>query len=148
MAEITPDDFESTEELWAEVIRIMKLKLSTEIELCNRVTMHYNIRQKMVDYFGEAPHFDEVCEKCVDIHMLFENMIKNIMELKYEQFGVEDFKDPFEQLVPTRAHCENDNEIFDALLAFEVVRPYAEQMFQLNRLVIEHKQEHEQNEDE
>lgn len=128
----------TVEEMFDQCINVIKTKLATEIKLCDRADLHVNIRNQMVGYFrDEDPGFEVVREKCIDVTFLYEKMISIVSKMTFNDFGREDFEDPFKDLIPLRTQCDNEAEIFDAALAMEVVRPYAEQLFRINRLVLD-----------
>lgn len=130
-----------TRENWAQARSVELTIMETKLSNMHRVDNYMTMRDLRESYFeGE-----ECTVAMVRGDIEFQaNILSEVMEkfkaLSFEDFGREDFEDPYQDLM---ADCGNEDEVgtwedvYRELLKWQCIRPFGERLLNLNRLVAE-----------
>lgn len=130
-----------TRENWEQARSVELTIMETKLSNMHRVDNYMTVRDLRESYFeGE-----ECTVAMVRGDIEFQaNILSEVMEkfksLSFEDFGKEDFEDPYQDLM---ADCGNGDEVvnwvdvYHELLKWQCIRPFGERLLNLNRLVAE-----------
>lgn len=128
-------------ENWEQARSVELTIMETKLSNMHRVDNYMTMRDLRESYFeGE-----ECTVGMVRGDIEFQaNILSEVMEkfkaLAFEDFGKEDFDDPYQDLM---ADCGNEDEVvtwddvYHELLKWQCIRPFGERLLNLNRLVAE-----------
>lgn len=130
-----------TRENWEQARSVELAIMETKLSNMHRVDNYMTMRDLRESYFE-----DEMCTVGMvrgDIEFQA-NILSEVMEkfkaLSFEDFGKEDFEDPYQDLM---ADCGNGDQVanwvdvYHELLKWQCIRPFGERLLNLNRLVAE-----------
>lgn len=111
--------------------------LKTKLLIADRADIVYDLRRVYKDFHEEFPPFHMLATMQKWIESLSEQMLEIVDGITWEQISAEEFEDPYEHLMPRFGDCQNDEDLFHAVLVFNYVRPFGERLLNAHRLVLE-----------
>lgn len=128
-------------ENWEQARSVELAIMETKLSNMHRVDSYMTMRDQRESYFeGEECTVAMVREDIEYQANILSEVMEKFKALSFEDFGKEDFKDPYQDLM---ADCGDKDEVADwvdmyhELLKWQCIRPFGERLLNLNRLVAE-----------
>ena len=130
-----------TRENWEQARSVELAIMETKLSNMHRVDNYMTMRDLRESYFEGEECMVYMVRADIEYQA---NILSEVMEkfkaLTFEDFGKEDFEDPYQDLM---ADCGNKDQVSDwedvyhELLKWQCIRPFGERLLNLNRLVAE-----------
>lgn len=118
-----------------EYRKIDLMKIDQQLEQDYRFDTYAGIKQNYMEFCGQEADIESVTDLIEEVAGIHEEIKKRIGSFKVEDFGVDGFKDPYEDLVPRPKKYQDWEEVFHDMIVFHAVRPWAEIAFNVNHLM-------------
>lgn len=129
------------EENYELFMAVEKATLEQDIKQSGRIDYWAKMRAEWIAWFDEKPTYEQVNELCDTTRIILTTMYERLCALKFEDFLADEINDPYNDLIPTikdlREGEADELEYFTAGITFMLVRPYAEHLLSLYRMIQE-----------
>jgi len=120
--------------------------------IARRADNMYNVRRAVYEFWGN--HFEEsrlpkdrwdyIVAKTEMTSDIYSRVVEAIESFELEEFLKEDMKNYFEDIVPDIDDLHSEEDLFDAWIAVEIVKPWGEKMAALHQQMLQEKKAREQ----
>lgn len=127
----------SIEEIFDEQYRQIDLmKIDQALSQDYRFDTYAGIKNNYTEFTGKDTMPIGECTKLIEeVHKIHKEIKKRISKFKAEDFGIDDFEDPYADMVPEPREYTDWADVFHDMILFHAIRPWAEIAFNVNNLM-------------
>jgi hypothetical protein len=110
-------------------------QIEIQIQIADRVDNMGNIRDFYKNFYGKFPTFNK-SQYLLGVSVgAYKGVLAAVQDISFEQMKTAEFDDPFLDLIPKPKDVKTDEDLYEALLIWLSVSPYANKVVQLHQLV-------------
>lgn len=112
------------------------ITMEAALDQSKRIDTWVSMRNDFGSFMQRTPEIEEVNNLCAFEVELYEKLLEKLRGLSYEAASSPEYEDIYAEFIVSPESCETLEDYFKAYLAWCTIKPWAENLFNLNRACV------------